>query len=215
MFCAARRSRPQRSTGPASGGRCGNCRGTALLTAAALTAASYALYSGYDLVGRHETGHRLSLLQVVGVTFVTYAFNINLGAVVGAVAMRFRLYGRLGLKADVITRILALSWMTNWLGYIALGGAVFAFSPLALPPDWKIGSEGLRYVGIGLLLLAAGYIGACFWARGREWEIRGQAVRLPSGRLALLQLAVSTLNWCVIAAVVWTLLQHRSTTRPS
>ena len=181
----------------------------ALLIAGALAATSYALYSTYDLLGRHETGHGAPVAQVVGVSFVCYAFNVNLGALVGGVALRYRLYGRLGLQADVVTRVLVLSWLTNWLGYLALAGVVFTFSPIALPPDWEIGSAGLRVVGAGLLVAAAVYIGACFIARGREWQLRGHTVRLPGGRVALMQLAVSVLNWSVIAATVWTLLQHR------
>lgn len=181
----------------------------ALLTAAALAAVSYALYSAYDLLGRHETGHRVPVAQVVGVSFVCYAFNVNLGALVGGVALRYRLYGRLGLKVDVVTRILALSWVTNWLGYLWLAGGVFTLAPLALPPDWKIGSDGLRWVGVLLLIVAVAYVVACFVARGRQWIVRGHAVRLPGGRVALMQLVVSTLNWSVIAATVWTLLQRQ------
>ncbi|MEO8080919.1 MAG: lysylphosphatidylglycerol synthase domain-containing protein [Caldimonas sp.] len=180
-----------------------------LLAAAGLTAASYAVYCCYDLIGRHETGHSLPTADVAGIGFVCYAFNINLGSIVGAVALRFRLYARLGLAVDTITRILVLSWLTNWLGYIALAGLVFAISPITLPPDWHLDSSGLRYVGAALLVAATAYVGVCFGATRREWSLRGHAVRLPSGRVALLQLAASSLNWLLIAAVVWTVLQQR------
>ena len=41
--------------------------------------------------------------------FIAYAFNLTLGAWIGAVALRYSLYARLGLGADVTTRIVALS----------------------------------------------------------------------------------------------------------
>ena len=177
-----------------------------LLGAAALAAVSHVLYSGYDLIGRRQTGHRLPVHETVGTGFVSYAFNINLGSLVGGVAMRFRLYARLGLKADVIAEVLALSLITNWLGYLFIGGLVFALAPIALPPDWKLDGSGLRYAGCAMVLTAAAYVGLCVFSRQREWTVRGRLLSLPHGRVATLQLALSTANWAVMAGVVWVLL---------
>ena len=180
-----------------------------LLTAGALAAASYALYCCFDLIGRHETGHKLARREVAAVGFVCYALNLNLGTLVGGVALRLRLYGRLGLAADVVAKIIALSWLTNWLGYVFLGGLVFVFMPIALPPDWASAAAGLRWLGAALLLATVAYVGLCFGARQRQWKLRGYALRLPSGRIALLQVALSMANWALIGAVVWVLLQHQ------
>ena len=97
-----------------------------LATAAALAACSHLLYSTFDLLGRRYTGHTLSTPTVMGVTFTSYAFNLNLGSIVGGVGLRYRLYSRLGLRGGVITSVLTLSLLTNWLGYMLLAGAVFA-----------------------------------------------------------------------------------------
>ena len=59
-----------------------------LFAAAGLAACSHLLYSTYDLLGRRMTGHRLATRPVMGVTFISYAFNLNLGALVGGVAFR-------------------------------------------------------------------------------------------------------------------------------
>ncbi|MEO5882297.1 MAG: lysylphosphatidylglycerol synthase domain-containing protein [Caldimonas sp.] len=180
-----------------------------LLLAVGFAAASHALYCGYDLVGRHETGHGLPARKVVGVGFTCYAFNLNLGSLVGGVALRYRLYARLGLHAETTTRILALSLLTNWLGYCCVAGCVFILAPAPMPPGWELGSEGLRWVGVGLLLAAAAYVAVCSLSKRREWQFRGHAVRLPSGRIAALQLVLSAANWMMIGAVVWVLLQHK------
>ena len=179
-----------------------------LLIAAGLAFASHAVYCTYDLIGRHQTRHGLPVARVAGIGLVSYAFNLNLGSLVSGVAFRYRLYSRLGLPTDVTTQVLALSLLTNWLGYLFVGGLVFTFQPIALPPDWKIGSDGLRVLGVAMLLLVAAYLGACAGARRREWTLRGRVVRLPSGRIATLQLAVSATNWLIIAAIVYTLLQR-------
>ena len=180
-----------------------------LLAAAALAACSHLLYSCYDLLGRHLTRHKLGTGTVMGVTFISYAFNLNLGSMVGGIGFRFRLYSRLGIKYDDITRIVACSLLTNWTGYLLVAGVAFMFWPPQLPPDWKLDSGGLRVVGAICLAAAAGYVAFCIWAHERRWSIRGHRIEPPKARMALLQLAMSGLNWSLIAAVIWVLLQGR------
>jgi glycosyltransferase 2 family protein len=180
-----------------------------LWLAAGFAAASHALYCCYDLIGRHETGHQLPSLKVAKIAFTCYAFNLNLGSLVGGVALRYRLYSRLDLQAETITKILALSVLTNWLGYLVVAGCVFLFSGLTLPPGWELGSEGLSWLGAACLVAAAAYVGLCTLSPRREWRVRGRALRLPSGPIAALQLVLSASNWMLIGGVVWALLQHR------
>ncbi|GAB3554377.1 lysylphosphatidylglycerol synthase domain-containing protein [Noviherbaspirillum agri] len=180
-----------------------------LLLASLLAAGSYALYSCFDLFGRYTTGHRLGALRVMLITFISYAFNLNMGALVGGVAFRYRLYSRFGLEAGVTTRVVAMSMLTNWLGYLFLAGLAFAISPVSPPPDWKLGTFGLRVLGVALFATAVTYLLLCAFSRRRTWSVRGHDVTLPSLRLALLQLGMSTANWLLIAATVYTLLEQK------
>ena len=180
-----------------------------LLIAALLAAASHLMYSCFDLLGRHITGHSLKKTKVMTINFVSYAFNLNMGALVGGVAFRFRLYSQSGLEADVITRVMMMSMLTNWLGYVLLAGLVFWWSPIPLPPDWKIDMSGLRVLGVVLTALAFAYLLLCAFARRRTWSIRKHEITLPSLRLALLQLLMSSVNWLLIATTVFVLLDQR------
>lgn len=182
---------------------------TTLLLAAGLAATSHGLYSCYDLIGRWQTRHPLRARQVLATAFVSYAFNLNLGALVGGVALRYRLYTRLGLEAATVTQVLALSLLTNWLGYLLLAGAAFCAFPLALPPSWPLGSGSLRVVGSVMLALAGAYLLMCFAARRRVWRLRGRELKLPGGAMAVLQLALSCANWLLIAGIVAVLLEGR------
>ena len=178
-----------------------------LATAAALAACSHLLYSTFDLLGRRYTGHTLSTPTVMGVTFTSYAFNLNLGSLVGGVGLRYRLYSRLGLRGGVITSVLTLSLLTNWLGYLLLAGAVFALFPLPLPAEWKIGNGALRIAGFVLLALAVAWGALVTLSKQREYTVLGKRFPLPGPRMTVLQLAMSCANWMLIAGVIWVLLQ--------
>jgi uncharacterized membrane protein YbhN (UPF0104 family) len=184
-------------------------RGTplpALLLATGLAATSHLLYSCFDLIGRRYTGHDLPTPTVMAVNFISYAFNLSLGSLVGGVGFRYRLYSRLGLKNGVITRIVSMSMLTNWLGYKLLAGLLFLMHPLALPPSWKMGNHGLQWLGAGLVLISLGYIVACVRSGDRVWTVKGHELYLPPWRMAVLQMAVSCLNWALMAAVIYVLL---------
>lgn len=178
-----------------------------LLQAFVFAAVSHLVYSLLDLVGRHYTGHRLGKRKVMQISFISYAFNLNLGSLVGGIGFRYRLYGKLGLRYGNITRIVTLSMITNWLGYILLAGLVFTIAPLQLPPNWKLDSEQLRLLGVALLTAVVAYLGLCAFARQRSWNVRGHEIDLPTLRMALAQLAISCPHWMTMAAVPWVLLQ--------
>ncbi|MFZ3141720.1 lysylphosphatidylglycerol synthase domain-containing protein [Polaromonas sp.] len=177
--------------------------------AVALAAASYLLYSCFDLLGRHYTGHALRTPTVMTLTFVSYAFTLNLGSVVGGVAFRYRLYSRLGLALGTITRVISFSMLANWMGYLLLAGLVFSLQPPALPESWKIDAAQLRVIGVLLLALALAYLGACAFSRQRSFSLRGHAIELPSLRLASLQMAMGAANWLLMSGILFVLLQHR------
>ena len=177
--------------------------------AVVLAAASFLLYSCFDLLGRHYTGHTLGTPTVMTLTFVSYAFNLNLGSVVGGVAFRLRLYSRLGLGLGVITRVMSFSMLANWMGYLLLAGLVFSLQPPALPAHWKIDASQLRLIGFALVAMALAYLGACAFSRQRILCLFGHEIELPSLRLAGLQLAMGAGNWLLMSGILFVLLQQR------
>jgi uncharacterized membrane protein YbhN (UPF0104 family) len=180
-----------------------------LAHAAAIAIAAYAAYVSYDLLARRHVGHRLDVWRTAAVAAVCFAFNLNLGALVGGVALRYRLYGRLGLGVPMVTRILGFSLLTNWIGYAALAGAAFASGLIDLADDAPISDATLRAVGVLLMMVAAGYLAACRWSRRRRWHVRGHTFELPRARMALLQVAASVTHWSLVAAVLTVLLQGK------
>ena len=177
-----------------------------LLACVGITAVSFTLFASYDLLGRAYTGHHLPAKQILPLTFVCYAFNLNLSSWVGAIALRYRLYSRLGLGVATVTRILTFSLITNWLGYMILAGIVFSLRLVQLPENWQIGATALQAIGIGLLLVCATYLLACRFARRRSWSWRDHEVTLPSLKLALAQAGMSMCNWSLSSLLIFLLL---------
>ncbi|MCY7371952.1 MAG: lysylphosphatidylglycerol synthase domain-containing protein [Polaromonas sp.] len=182
---------------------------TSLGLAVALAAASFTLYSCYDLLSRRYTGHTLSTPTVMTVTFISYVFNLNLGSLVGGIAFRYRLYSRLGLAPGVITRITTFSMLTNWVSYLLLGGLIFVALPPPLPEQWPITTLHLRLIGALLAAVGVGYLALCALSRQRTLHWRGHAIDLPSIRLALVQIAVGAGNWLLMSGIIYVLLQQR------
>lgn len=177
-----------------------------LLLVSALAASSYLTYAGYDLAARRYTGHALSTLRVLGIGMTTYAFALSLGAVVGGAGFRFRMYAHSGLHVATTSRIVAFSVATNWLGYAALAGVLFASSALVPPPQWGIGMGVLRALGIAMLALAVGYLAACAAWHGRSFHVCGHHFRLPSLPLGMVQVLLAALDWSLMATILYLLL---------
>ncbi|WP_406822132.1 lysylphosphatidylglycerol synthase domain-containing protein [Pseudomonas sp. KnCO4] len=168
----------------------------------AMALCSFLIFASYDLLARSYTGHTLPARQVLPVAFVCYAFNLNFTTWVGGVALRYRLYSRLGLDTPTITRILTLGLLTNWMGYMLLAGGVFALRLVELPSSWPVGTGGLQLIGCALLAITLAYLLACGLAKKRTWQWRDHELTLPSLRLASCQVALGASNWAVMALLI-------------
>ncbi|CAN5141442.1 lysylphosphatidylglycerol synthase domain-containing protein [soil metagenome] len=175
----------------------------------ALTVVGYLVYALFDVLAKIYTQHTVGYGAAMVVSFVSYAFNMSLGALVGSVGFRYRLYSRLGLTADTITRIITLGLISNWIGYMLLAGVMFALGLVELPAAWHVGSGALRAGGVVSLLLALAWIGACFFSPRRSWTVKGHEITLPDKRMTLAQLSLSIINWVGMAAIPWVLLDGK------
>jgi uncharacterized membrane protein YbhN (UPF0104 family) len=175
-----------------------------VLTALLSALGSYAICSSYDLFGQRHVGHHLPLARVLAINFVGYAFSQNLGAMVGGMGFRYRLYHRYGLKPAQTTQIIALSVLTNWSGYLLLLGLVLMFwtptVPRFPPPPWLIAGGSVA------LVIVAAYVGLCCCAGHRKLKFWRLRMQVPSASMAVLQLLLSSVSWILIAATVARLL---------
>lgn len=181
----------------------------ALLGGAALAFASHGIYSSFDLFGRHYTRHGLPVARTIGTTLIAYPFTLNLGSLIGGVTVRYRLYSRQGLSVGDIGQVVAISIITNWLGYFVLAGAVFWLWTPQLPEGWDMAGHQLRWIGSAMAAVSGLYLVACVLRRGAPITLRGHAFPVPHGSVGLLQVVLSAVNWMVMAGAIWLLTQQQ------
>ena len=96
-----------------------------LLLSAALALTSHALYASFDVIGQHLTRHGLGRVRSWSIAAISFAFNLNFGALIGGLALRLRLYTRRGLAIGTVGQIAMYSIFTNWLGWCWVAGVTF------------------------------------------------------------------------------------------
>lgn len=177
-----------------------------ILIAAACSLSCYALYAAYELLAARQARIALPRPQIAAIGFASYACNLSLGAMLGALGLRLRLYTARGTDAACVARVIAFNLMTNWSGYLLVLGTALLCLRIEPPSAWRIGATALQAVGVGLLVIVAGYLWACARAKRRTWRWRRLTIELPALRIALIQLALSVPVWLLGAASLYVLL---------
>lgn len=180
-----------------------------LAVAGGLTLGSFALYSTFDLFGRHYTGYSLPTRRVMLVTAISYAFNLTLGSIVGAAGIRLRLYQQLGVKGRDVARIILISVGINWLGYAMVAGVLFAARIVQLPQSWDVDPATLPAIGWTLIAIVIAYITATALRGDTKFTLRGKEMCLPKLSSALVQLAIGSANWMIMGGVMYCLMQEK------
>ncbi len=177
-----------------------------LVLAAALTALSYIILTGYDALALAHLGYRLPFGTIATASFTSFTMSHTLGmtALTGG-SVRYRLYTRAGVRPGDVVLIVALCGWTFWLGIVLAAGIGLVIAPGVaavarfLPPALDRGA--------GFLLLggAAGYLLFVSLYR-RELRLFGLRMMPPGVRLTLAQLVVGGLDLLAAAAALYVLL---------
>ncbi len=101
--------------------------------AAFLIALNYGLLIAYDLLALRYICRSLPLRRVALVSFLGFSLGNNLGTLVAGTPIRFRFYGRWGIKARQIVVLISAVGLTFWSGVWFLGGVVLVSVPFDLP----------------------------------------------------------------------------------
>jgi uncharacterized membrane protein YbhN (UPF0104 family) len=178
----------------------------ALLISAGWNVLAYVILTFYDRLATIYAGKRVSYARTAFASFCAYALAHNLGfAAVSGAAVRYRLYSHWGLTPSQIAKVIAFCSLTFGLGGMSLGGAILFGEPRSVP-----------WFGEHLPHQAMWVFGALMWAivgsyiflstRYPVLHIRGREIELPGWRMALMQVALATVDVAVTASIFYVLL---------
>jgi uncharacterized membrane protein YbhN (UPF0104 family) len=176
--------------------------GGRMWVAIALTFTSFGCLALYDLLGaRMVAPSRVPAHAALLAGFAGNAVSNTLGfhAITG-IASRLVVYGRLGLKAVDVVRIVALSWLALALGFATM----VAMAELATPSTEP---EQGRAVLAGVLITAC-LAGFAAWLsrRPRTVSMLGFRQPLPSANLAMTQMLVGAVESAASVGALYVLL---------
>ena len=189
-----------------------------LVAAVGLTAISYLVLVGYDLLAIAFVKERLPLWKIALASFIGYAFSYNFGATLTGGPIRYRLYAGWKLPMVKIVELLVILGLTFWFGLFFLAGILFLIHPLELPPDLlamfqkhgiNLPVDDFRFLGVILLTISMGYLGlsALFKGRVKIWR---WVIPVPPFRLTVYQYVIATVDFLIASAVLYVLLPSMS-----
>ncbi|MHC5859791.1 lysylphosphatidylglycerol synthase domain-containing protein [Nostoc sp.] len=171
-----------------------------------LTALGYLVMIGYDILGFHYINRSLSWNKIAFTSFISSAFSNTIGfALLTGSAIRYRFYSSWGVSAVAIAQVIAFANFTFWLGMFAVAGLIFVINPLTIPTQLHLPFATVRPIGVIFLLLIAIYLLGSIFIR-QPLTIRQQEFRFPSLPISLAQIAISSFDWILAAAVLYAIL---------
>ncbi|MFN6484646.1 MULTISPECIES: lysylphosphatidylglycerol synthase domain-containing protein [unclassified Nostoc] len=171
-----------------------------------LTALGYVVMIGYDILGFNYINRSLSWNKIAFTNFISSAFSNTIGfALLTGSAIRYRFYSTWGVSAVAIAQVIAFANFTFWLGMFAVAGFLFLINPLNIPTQLHLPFATVRPVGVIFLLLVAIYLLGSIFIK-QPLIIRGHEFRFPYLKISLAQIAISSFDWILAAAVLYALL---------
>jgi phosphatidylglycerol lysyltransferase len=169
-----------------------------------LTALSYVVLMGYDMLAIKSVAHPLPLRRIALASFTGFATSYSFGALLGGGSVRFRLYSAWGLSPAEIVQLVVILGVTFWFGVFALAGVIFIVHPFAISPDWHLPFETTYPLGFPLIAMAVVYLAVTI-AWKKPLRLWGKDVKLPGFRMSAAQLAVAAGDLVVAAACFYVL----------
>jgi uncharacterized membrane protein YbhN (UPF0104 family) len=172
-----------------------------------LVAISYGSLTLYDLlalrtIGRTDVPYRIAALA----SFTSYPIAHGLGAVaLVSPVIRYRIYSCNGLGAIDVANICFLTGLTFWLGNLTALALSLLGDPGAISLFDYLPQAVNRWLAVALLLGIVAFL-VWSWLSPRSIGTRRWPVRLPSGPLVLLQIAIGVFDLGAAALAMYVLI---------
>jgi uncharacterized membrane protein YbhN (UPF0104 family) len=172
-----------------------------------LVATSYGSLTLYDLlalrtIGRTGVPYRIAALA----SFTSYPIAHGVGAVsLVSPVIRYRIYSSHGLGVFEVANICFLTGLTFWLGNLTALGLSLLSDPGAISLFDYLPQSVNRALAVALLVGVLAFL-VWSWLSPRSIGTRRWPVRLPSGPIALLQIAIGVFDLSAAALAMYVLI---------
>src|ERR1700688_409168 len=172
-----------------------------------LGAPSYGSLTLYDLlalrtIGRADVPYRIAALA----SFTSYPIAHGVGAVsLISPVIRYRIYSWHGLGVVDVANICFLTGLTFWLGNLTALALSLLAEPGAIGHLEYLTPPLTRWLAVALLLGIVGFL-LWSWLSPRSFGNRRWSVRLPSGPVVLLQIAIAIVDLGAAALAMYVLI---------
>ncbi|MCM2348747.1 MAG: lysylphosphatidylglycerol synthase domain-containing protein [Bacteriovoracaceae bacterium] len=180
---------------------------TGLLPGFFMVIINYLILASFDYLGlRYLNVKDVSAFKIYWSAFTCYTFTLNLGALVGGLGLRYRIYSGWHISVSNITKLIIFSTLGNWLGHIFLLSMVVGIYPekvntltsLPFPAIYAITTLGTMAIILYFVL--------CF--KRAQVSFKSEKFTFPPVQLAFLQLILSIMQWSLLAAIIVSLMDH-------
>ncbi len=179
---------------------------SAIALAVLLTFASHLALTSYDYIGVRYIRRHLAYWRVALAAFTAYSISHSLGfAAVTGGAVRYRMYSRWGFSAVEVAQIMAMAGITLFLGMFLIGGIALLLDGGQVQAWTDLPSEGINTLGV-LCLAVVVFYGTAGFIRRKPLKLWHFRLTVPSPLFAGTQIAVSGIDWLIVASVLYVLL---------
>jgi uncharacterized membrane protein YbhN (UPF0104 family) len=178
-----------------------------IVLALMLVATSYGSLTLYDFlalrtIGRTDIPYRIAALA----SFTSYPIAHGVGAVsLVSPVVRYRIYSHNGLGVVDVANICFLTGLTFWLGNLTALGLSLLYEPAAISLVDHLPPQVNRWLAVALLVGVASFV-VWSWLSPRTIGTRRWPVRLPSGPVVLLQIAIGIVDLGAAALAMYVLI---------
>lgn len=168
-----------------------------------LVAINYIILGTYDYLAirTQKINPPLRYKRTLLSAFVCYAFTLNLGALVGGLGFRYRIYSGWGIHSKDIPRIILFSVLANWSGYLLLLGFLILTQLENLKRAFQFPVVGGITIGVVSLVTVLSYLYLCYRG-GIKFKFKNTIMTLPRFPVALLQLLLSSVQWALLGSII-------------
>lgn len=157
----------------------------------------------FDQLAITYIGAKVPRVRVGIVALISYVLNLNFGAILGSVGVRYRLYSKVGIQPLKIHLIVIFSSLSNWVAYLLIFGLITLISPPAFLSRFSPSLvNSLAFIALAINFL---YLIACF--KGLSFNIKNSLFKSPTFSLGIKQILAGCLQWSLQGLMLYLLFQ--------